>query len=58
MAAIVSKLLLLSSILSKQGTVNSQVDFTQPGAVITTGVCLNIPFTGAMNHTETVKDGG
>lgn len=58
MAAIVSILLSLSSILSKQGTINSQVDPTQPGAVITTGVYLNIAFTGAINYAEAAEDGG
>lgn len=58
MPAIVSKLLSLSGIVSKQGAISLQEDPTQPGAVITTDAYLNIAFIGAIIYTEITKDIG
>lgn len=56
--AIVSKLLSLCGVMSKQGTISSQIDPAQSGTVITTEVYLNIDFIGAINYTMICKDMG
>lgn len=49
MPAVVSKSLSLCGVISRQGTISSQIDPAQSGTVITTGVYLNIASIGAIN---------
>lgn len=58
MPAIVSKSLSLCGVISKQGTISSQMDPAQSGTAITTEVYLNIAFIGAINYTVIRKDIG
>lgn len=58
MPAIVCKSSSLCGVVSKQGTISSQMDPPQSGTLIVTEVYLNIAFIGAVNYTAICKDIG